>query len=79
MLDEAKRYFKIDEKTIKKFPENNIDTTFSQPLEWILCEGRFAINFIYFFSKIYHRVAQKSDGILQKKFIKKYLCWKRFY
>ena len=29
---------------IKKISEKNVDTTFSQPLQWILCEGRLAKN-----------------------------------
>ncbi len=56
-------------KTFNSVHEKKVDTNFSQPLQWILCEGRLAKN-LNFVSKIYHRVAKKSDRILQKKSLK---------
>ena len=55
--------FKIYEKIKKTFPRKKRDTTFSQPLRWILCEGR---------------LAKKSDRILQKNLLKN-IFWNRFY
>ena len=62
------------ENLIKNVPENNIpeknvDTTFSQPLQWILCQGQLAKNLNFFFENL-HRLAKKSDKILQKKLVK---------
>ena len=56
-------------KTLNNFPRKNFDTTFSQPLQWILCQGRLAKNLNFFFNNL-PPGSQKNDRILQKKLLK---------
>jgi hypothetical protein len=64
-----KRFIIFPENNV---PEKNVYTTFSQPLQWILCQGLLAknLNFFFKFFLIYHQIAKKSDRILQKKLLK---------
>ena len=50
----------------KNVPEKNVDTTFT--VDFV--SRSIGEKFEFFFPKIYHRVAKKSDRILQKKLLK---------
>jgi hypothetical protein len=49
-----------------KFPEKNVYTTFA--VDFV--SRSIGEKFEFLFSKVYHRIAKKSDRILQKKLLK---------
>ena len=66
MLDDLERLGTRRSRSRNKFiciyknvPEKNVDTTFSQTLQWILCESRLAKNLNLLLG------GEKSDKILQ--------------
>ena len=56
--------------TEENVPEKNVDTTFSQPLQWILCQDRLA-KILNFFFKNLPPDSQKKRQNSAKKIIKK--------
>jgi hypothetical protein len=59
-------------KTLNNFPRKIVDTTFSQTLQWILCQGRLMKILNSFFKFIIKfTVGQKKQQNSAKKIIKK--------
>jgi hypothetical protein len=60
-----KRFIIFTEKNV---PENNVYTTFSQPLQWIFYQGRLAKNLNFFFKNLTPDSQKKRQNSAKKIF-----------